>query len=99
MGFLLNMLVLLILLYFVPSIIALIRLHQDFFLILFVNILLGWTFLGWILTLAWAIFGGHQPNYPGRRKYDVMQRLKKDFARGRITEEEYFRRKRVLEDN
>ena len=44
-------------LYFMPTIVAGYRQHSSFFLILVLNILLGWTMLGWLLLLIWASFG------------------------------------------
>ena len=40
------------LLYFLPSIIG--RDKHDFTGILLVNLLLGWTVIGWIIALVWA---------------------------------------------
>lgn len=40
-------------LYFLPSIIA--RKNDSFMGIFLLNLLLGWTFLGWIISLIWAI--------------------------------------------
>ena len=119
-----NILILLIILYFVPSIIALFRIHRDFLLIFFVNILIGWTFFGWLLVLFWAIFGGRHGRtysftYNGNRsnsknhgrirggsgaenksskKSEPLSELKSEFAKGNITEEEYFRRKKILDE-
>ncbi|HZP91356.1 MAG TPA: superinfection immunity protein [Burkholderiales bacterium] len=41
-------------LYFVPSIVAYARHHHNRLAILFLNIFLGWTFLGWVAALVWA---------------------------------------------
>ena len=41
-------------LYFVPSIMAYVRHHQNRLAILLMNIFLGWTFLGWVAALIWA---------------------------------------------
>ncbi len=41
--------------YFVPTIIALIRKTKKKTSIILLNILLGWTFLGWVGALIWAI--------------------------------------------
>ena len=43
----------LVLLYFLPTIIG--HKKQDFVAIFLVNLLLGWTIVGWIITLVWAI--------------------------------------------
>lgn len=40
-------------LYFLPAYLA--RNKPDFTLILVVNFLVGWTFIGWIIVLIWAL--------------------------------------------
>ena len=42
---------------FTPTIVAGYRQHSSLFLILVLNVLLGWTLLGWLLLLIWACFG------------------------------------------
>jgi T4 superinfection immunity protein len=44
-----------ILLYFLPSLIANRRGHRNTGAIVVLNLFLGWTFLGWVLTLVWAL--------------------------------------------
>jgi Superinfection immunity protein len=41
--------------YFIPTGIALARGHHQKWAILAVNLLLGWTVLGWFVALAWAL--------------------------------------------
>ncbi|WP_443747222.1 superinfection immunity protein [Asticcacaulis solisilvae] len=43
--------------YFVPSIVALARRHRSTGLVIVLNLLLGWSGIGWIGTLIWAIVG------------------------------------------
>jgi hypothetical protein len=40
--------------YFLPSIIALIRSKRDTVAILLLNLFLGWSVIGWIVALVWA---------------------------------------------
>lgn len=40
--------------YFTPAIIAICRKHHQIGAILVINVLLGWTFIGWIVALAMA---------------------------------------------
>ena len=40
--------------YFLPSIIALARSKRDLLAILFLNLFLGWSVIGWIVALVWA---------------------------------------------
>jgi len=42
-------------LYFLPSIIALTRSKRDLLGIFLLNFFLGWTFIGWIVALVWAV--------------------------------------------
>lgn len=48
-------LVFLIGLYFIPTIVADTRNHKNYFAILVLNLFLGWTFLGWVIALVWAV--------------------------------------------
>ena len=41
-------------LYFIPSIVALMREHPSRAGIIILNIFLGWTLVGWVVSLAWA---------------------------------------------
>ncbi len=43
---------------FVPSFIAYSRDHPQRLLILIINLLMGWTIIGWGLLLIWASKGG-----------------------------------------
>ena len=40
--------------YFLPGIIASLRRHRNSTAIWVLNLLLGWTLLGWIIALVWA---------------------------------------------
>jgi hypothetical protein len=40
--------------YFLPTIIANVRNHTQTMAIVLTNLLLGWTFLGWVAALVWA---------------------------------------------
>ncbi|WP_250482079.1 superinfection immunity protein [Caballeronia sp. NCTM5] len=44
-----------LLLYFIPSFVAQSRRHHNTGAILALNIFLGWTFLGWVAALVWAL--------------------------------------------
>jgi len=43
-----------LILYFIPTVIAAIRQHHNGIPIFLVNILLGWTVVGWIVALIWS---------------------------------------------
>ena len=40
---------------FLPTIIAIVKKHDKLLKIFLVNILLGWTFIGWIVALIWSL--------------------------------------------
>ena len=42
-------------LYFLPFLIASLRWHKNILAIFLLNLALGWTFLGWIVALTWAV--------------------------------------------
>jgi len=42
-------------LYFLPSIIASARSKRDVTAIVLLNFLLGWTMIGWVVALVWAV--------------------------------------------
>jgi hypothetical protein len=44
-----------VLTYFLPSIIALIRKKKNVVAIFLLNLLLGWTILGWVVALIWSV--------------------------------------------
>jgi Superinfection immunity protein len=46
--------------YFIPSVIAFWRTHHSKVAILTLNILLGWSGIGWVVALVWAMaYPGH----------------------------------------
>jgi hypothetical protein len=47
----------LVFLYFLPTVIALLRGAAGFGGVFVINLFLGWTFIGWIIALAWAAGG------------------------------------------
>ena len=54
-GTILSLIVLVILaLYFIPTIVAVKRDHPSKGGIIVLNIFLGWTFIGWVVSLAWS---------------------------------------------
>jgi hypothetical protein len=42
-------------LYFLPAILAFGRSKRDAVAILVLNLLLGWTVIGWVISLVWAL--------------------------------------------
>jgi len=48
-----------LLMYFLPTIIAGARSKRDVGAILVLNFFLGWTFIGWMVALVWALKHDH----------------------------------------
>lgn len=42
-------------LYFIPIITAILNDHKQCMAIAVLNIFLGWTFIGWVFALVWAL--------------------------------------------
>ena len=42
-------------LYFTPTIIAVKRNHLQKTAIILINVLLGWSFIGWVIALIWSV--------------------------------------------
>jgi ABC-type transport system involved in cytochrome c biogenesis permease component len=47
--------IIILLVYFMPTVIALLSKKKNTLAILTLNLLLGWTVLGWIIALVWAV--------------------------------------------
>lgn len=55
LGFLdIGLVTIFVVLYFLPSFIALVREHKNRLAIFLLNLLLGWTVLGWVGSLVWS---------------------------------------------
>ena len=53
--FLISWLFVALAIYFIPLIVAKIRRHDNIVAIAILNIVLGWTFLGWLAALLWSL--------------------------------------------
>ena len=42
-------------LYWLPTLIAIVRSHHQIGPIVVINFLLGWTLIGWVAALAWSV--------------------------------------------
>lgn len=51
--------------YLLPAIIATSRKHRSTGAIWALNILLGWSFIGWVVALVWALAGGSEVELAG----------------------------------
>lgn len=59
LGFL--VLIVLVLLYLLPTWVAVGRQHTNRLSIFALNLLLGWTFVGWVVSLVWAFTAQRAP--------------------------------------
>jgi hypothetical protein len=82
-------------LYFLPGIIAYKRGHANKGIILLIDFLLGWTFLGWAGCMVWAFVdtdGSKTSNITrniGGNKYEDLARLQKLKETGAISDVEF----------
>lgn len=44
-----------LLLYFLPTVLAVIRKHPNTLAIFLLNFFLGWSFIGWVVALVWSV--------------------------------------------
>jgi hypothetical protein len=58
------------LIYFAPTIVAYNRRHMSSGAIFLLNVFLGWTVIGWILSLIWSFTGNTRAN---AERYSRMQ--------------------------
>ncbi|MDQ0393127.1 superinfection immunity protein [Labrys monachus] len=49
-----TLLAIILLFYFLPWVIALLRGHRNSTAIFVLNLFLGWTFIGWVVALVWS---------------------------------------------
>ena len=61
-GLLVTVVVVTLLIYLVPSFIALVRRHTYLKQVLVLNVVLGWSTIGWVALLVWAFAGGEIPD-------------------------------------
>ena len=47
--------VLIVTFYFLPTLIAFLRQHKNKLAIFLLNLLLGWSVLGWVASLVWSV--------------------------------------------
>lgn len=48
--------------YLIPSGIAISKKHNKTFMICFINILAGWTIIGWVTSFIWSLCGNNNAN-------------------------------------
>jgi len=78
--------------YFVPSIIAAIRHHPNILPIGLINLLLGWTFLGWLGSFIWSVLPINKAipvATPPAANTNALAIAQERFAKGEISSEEF----------
>ena len=77
--------------YFLPTLIAVIRKHNSAIAIFVLNFLLGWSFIAWVIALVWAFSENNSCDLEAKLK--TLYSLKE---KGLISDEEFERKKEEL---
>lgn len=56
------MLLVLLFIYFIPAIVACNSKHRNMEGVVILNLFLGWTFIGWVVALIWAVSNQGEKN-------------------------------------
>ena len=95
-------LVILLAIYFLPTIVASNRGHQSAGAIFFLNLLLGWTLLGWVVAFVWSFTNPSQVvvnNQTPKSVADEIQKLAALKEQGLLTEDEFTKKKQQILEN
>lgn len=83
--------------YFLPSIIG--YKHRNANSICLLNLFLGWTLIGWVVAMIWAVSAERKEsvviNYD-KSKTEQIKELKELFEDGTITKEEFENEKKYI---
>jgi len=86
--------------YFIPTFIAFIRKKSNPGVIFALNLLLGWTLIGWIGALVWALLNEKDnrqiTSLSSTSNIDQLVKLKQLYDQGVITKEEFETQKNKL---
>lgn len=52
-----------IVIYFIPTLVAINRKHPNLLAIFVLNLFLGWSFIGWVVSLIWALTKIHSTKW------------------------------------
>ncbi|MBQ1988288.1 MAG: superinfection immunity protein [Clostridia bacterium] len=92
-----------LLIYFFPSFIGWSRSHNNGIAIFILNLLLGWTILGWVCALIWSFTNSNKPAQVVAQKpaqqnsqYSELEKLASLKEKGIITEEEFNEKKKQI---
>jgi len=95
-------------LYFTPSIIAIMRAKKNLIAIMALNFFLGWSLIGWVISLVWSLSNDSKPHkiivnqqapVTKEDNIDKLTKLKKLLDDGTITQEEFGQQKATLLKN
>jgi len=89
--FMISFISLVLVVYFLPTLIAVIRKHNSVIAIFVLNFLLGWSFIAWVIALVWAFSENNSCDLEAKLK--TLYSLKE---KGIITDEEFERKKEEL---
>jgi hypothetical protein len=79
-----------LIIYFLPTIVAYDKEHENKQIILLVNFLFGWTLVGWIGCIIWACINKEAKKIENNsNKYDDLAKLQKLKENGVITDVEF----------
>ena len=88
--------IIVVVLYFLPTIHAKGRKHPNLDGIFVLNLFLGWTLIGWVVAIIWAVSAiKREPEVPAD-SYSKLEKLASLKERGYISEEEFQREKNKL---
>ncbi len=94
--------------YFIPSIIALVRMKKNLLAIIALNFFLGWSLIGWVVSLVWSLSSDSKPQpiivnqqAPKTKEdnIDKLTKLKKLLDDGVITQDEFNQQKGAILKN
>ncbi len=94
--------------YFIPSIIALVRMKKNLIAIIALNFFLGWSLIGWVVSLVWSLSSDSKPRpiivnqqAPQTKEdnIDKLTKLKKLLDDGVITPDEFNQQKGAILKN
>ncbi|MGG7035714.1 MAG: superinfection immunity protein [Flavobacterium sp.] len=100
----------LLLLYFLPAIIAVSRKKSNRLAIILLNVFLGWTFIGWVAALIWSFTADSQnvvvnnyntpqnniPTNSFNKQFDSLKKLKELMDSGVLSASEFETQKAKL---
>lgn len=78
-------------LYFIPSVVAFHWMHPQRVAIFFLNLLAGWTFIGWVVAIVWALARPAAPlaSPQAATASDEISRLADLRERGHLSDDEF----------